>query len=99
MHYNEMFQKMCALRHTATDHKDATACCRPHRLQACLSSISQQRHHWSEQPRVAFHGHALAAGQGRQLHMCTATASNLLQLQHLVTNTRIQSATCGTSLG
>jgi hypothetical protein len=61
-----------------------TVCCRTRQLQACLSSISQQRHHWSEQPCVAFHGHALAAGEGRWLHACTAVAANL-PLTHVCT--------------
>lgn len=33
-------------------------------LFACLSGSSAARHHWSSQPRVALHGHALAAGAG-----------------------------------
>jgi hypothetical protein len=33
-------------------------------LIACLSGSSAARHHWSSQPRVALHGHALAEGPG-----------------------------------
>lgn len=33
-------------------------------LSACLCSGAAQRHHWRQQPRVALHGHALAAGEG-----------------------------------
>ncbi|WIA33991.1 hypothetical protein OEZ86_012376 [Tetradesmus obliquus] len=64
-------------------------------LQACLSSISQARHHWSQQPRVAFHGHALAEGEGlaeaRRLGLpiseqatLFSTPPDLQQLEHLL---------------
>eukprot|EP00878_Enallax_costatus_P018072 GHUV01019014.1.p1 GENE.GHUV01019014.1~~GHUV01019014.1.p1 ORF type:complete len:251 (+),score=57.08 GHUV01019014.1:162-914(+) len=51
----------CQYRSTDPGHKPTSD---TPLLQACLSSVSQERHHWTQQPRVALHGHALATGEG-----------------------------------